>query len=51
MKVIPLNLICTFLLIVNCKLFEKYNIQTLYIMVASTDDKTVLKKIVLCIEN
>jgi hypothetical protein len=51
MKVIPLNLICTFLLIVNCKLFEENNIQTLYIMVVSTDDKTVLKKVVLGIEN
>ena len=30
MKVIPLNLICTFLLIVNCKLSEENNIQTLY---------------------
>ena len=30
MKIIPLNLICTFLLIVNCKLSEENNIQTLY---------------------
>ena len=51
MKVIPLNLICTFLLIVNCNLFEENNIQTLYIVVVSTDDKTVLKKVVLGIEN